>query len=356
MKIKIFINGIGSISSQESNILFNVKPVILSKNIIPAITPDFKEYIPAMQLRRMSKGIKMGLTAAKIALKDAEVTLPDAILTGTGQGAKVDTERFLREMLDRKEEMLSPTSFIQSTHNTVGGQIALNLKCNGYNMTYSHNSASLESALIDATLFLQEDAEKESVLVGGVDELSDVITSFQKLDGQIKAEDNLKSGLFTTGTPGTIISEGAHFFTLSREKTLASYARLVGIKVFNAEEPGNVKANVEDFLKVIGINAENIDILITGNNGDIRYDHFYDRLKDELFPGTTQIAYKHLVGDYDTVSGYAIAIACRILKEQNIPKILFLKGNLEEKPGKVLIYNNYLGENHSLILLEKIEL
>ena len=51
--------------------------------------------------------------------------MPDAIITGTGLGCLEDTEKFLTAMVTNKEEFLTPTSFIQSTHNTVSAQIAL---------------------------------------------------------------------------------------------------------------------------------------------------------------------------------------------------------------------------------------
>lgn len=63
--------------------------------------------------------------ASALAMKDANVESVDAIITGTGLGCIEDSEKFLKSILDNKEEFLTPTSFIQSTHNTVGAQIAL---------------------------------------------------------------------------------------------------------------------------------------------------------------------------------------------------------------------------------------
>ena len=40
-------------------------------NVIPAIDPIYKDYIPPAAARRMAKGIKMGVVASKIALTDA---------------------------------------------------------------------------------------------------------------------------------------------------------------------------------------------------------------------------------------------------------------------------------------------
>ncbi|MBO7366117.1 MAG: beta-ketoacyl synthase chain length factor, partial [Bacteroidales bacterium] len=64
---------------------------------------------------------------------------------------------------------LSPTSFMQSTHNTVSSMIAIHLGCHGYNATYSHTGASLESALLDAWLQISL-GDIDTALVGRFDE------------------------------------------------------------------------------------------------------------------------------------------------------------------------------------------
>lgn len=351
MKNSIYINGISSISAQEENAVFSNVPLEYHQNIIPAVSPFFKESIPAMSLRRMSKAIKMGLSASLMALKEAGIDLPDAIITGTGQGCKQDTEKFLDELLDRNEELLSPTSFIQSTHNTIGGQIALFLKCKAYNVTYSQNSGSFEAALIDAQLHLQENAGLKNVLVGGVDEISNKITSFMYLDDQLKEKEIKNLDLLQLATPGTITSEGAHFFTISTEKNSGTYAALLDVSVFSASTPESASLKIETFLKQNSVSVEDIDLVILGNNGDARFDRFYHFLQEGIFKNNLQIGYKHLVGDYDTVSGYALWLGCKLLKGLEIPPILRLNDMPIKNVNKILIYNQYLGENHSLILL-----
>ena len=351
MQNKLYINGIASISAQAGKAVFSGSIAEYHQNIIPAIAPNYKEFIPATALRRMSGAIKMGLTAAKIALKDAEILMPDAIITGTGQGCKQDTEKFLETMLGQYEEFLSPTAFIQSTHNTVGGQIALNLKCKAYNVTYTQESGSLESALMDAQLQFLEQPELESVLVGGVDEISEKFTSFLHLDGQLKQEEIHNLNLFKTESSGTITSEGAHFFSISSSKTSGTYAELVDILVFNANTSEGVLEKIIRFLKENLLTEEAIEMVILGNNGDSRYDDFFSFLQDGIFKNKPQLGYKHLVGDYNTVSGYAVWLACNILKNGKIPEILKLNSFAVKAPKNILIYNQYLAENHSIILL-----
>ena len=352
MKPKIYINGISSISAQ--NLDFEENPVSYHKTIFPAISPNYKEFIKPMALRRMSKAIKMGITSAKVALNEAKIVNPDAIITGTGEGCKQDTERFLENLIDQDEELLSPTSFIQSTHNTIGGQIALNLGCKNYNVTYTQNSASLESALLDAEMQLLEISEKKSVLVGGVDELSEKITQFRALDGQLKSIDIHNLDLLKEDSPGTITSEGSHFFTLSTEKNNKSYAEFRVVSIKNSIQPEKINDEVEIFLNRNNINAAAIDVVILGNNGDNRCDHYYKNLQQNLFKNTAQLAYKHLVGDYDTVSGFAIYSACKILKSGRIPSLMQLNCSTPKELKNILIYNQYLGRDHSLILLSAV--
>jgi 3-oxoacyl-(acyl-carrier-protein) synthase len=348
---KLYINGSSSISAQPENAVFEGNINIYHQNIIPAVTPDYKQFITPMALRRMSKGIRMGLTSAKIALKQAGITKPDAIITGTGEGCKQDTEKFLEAIINQDENLLTPTAFIQSTHNTIGGQLAQNLECTGYNVTYTHNSASFESALMDAQLLFLEDWEINSVLVGGVDELSKKMTSFMYLDNQLKEKEISNSDLLKSGSSGTITSEGAHFFSISTDKSEKTYAELIDVSVFQAKTSEDVPEKILKVLQLNNYTIEDIDLVILGNNGDNRFDHFYDHLQKGLFSEKVQLAYKHLTGDYKTVSGYAVWLACKIFKTGSIPEILKLNGLTCQNPKTILLYNQYLGDNHSIMIL-----
>ncbi|WP_439556972.1 beta-ketoacyl synthase chain length factor, partial [Dyadobacter sp.] len=117
------------------------------------ITPDFKSFIDAALLRRMSKILRMSVACAKDCLAQSHIEQPDAIIVGTGLGCLQDTEKFLSTSLT-VEGLLPPTSFIQSTHNTMAGQISLSISNHGYNMTHTQNTLSFEHALLDAMMLL----------------------------------------------------------------------------------------------------------------------------------------------------------------------------------------------------------
>lgn len=164
------------------------------------LTTDIKELIPDAALRRrMSRIVKMGVSVGMECVRHVGAGQIDAIITATGFGCLDDSEKFLRTLIENDESLLNPTPFIQSTFNTVGGQIGLLLKNHGYNMTYTHRGRSFESALLDAILLIQS-GEAHCVLLGGFD---------NNTPSQLKIMERM--GLWRHATAG----EGAYFFVLS---------------------------------------------------------------------------------------------------------------------------------------------
>ncbi len=128
-----------------------------------------RQYISAGEARRMSLLMKASTLSSMQALREAGIECPDAIITATAYGMLETSEKFLTDMLEQGEETLSPTLFMQSTHNTLSSAIAIRLKCHGYNMTYSQGSDSLRWALRDAKRLI-ETGKARTVLVGLHDE------------------------------------------------------------------------------------------------------------------------------------------------------------------------------------------
>ncbi len=135
---------------------------------------DLKSLITDSNLRRrMSLFVKKGVATGIQSIVKAEErgVIVDSVITATGLGCLEDTEKFLRNYISSEEQQLNPTPFIQSTHNTIGGQIALIKRIHGYNLTFSHRRASFITALMDALLLLHE-KESDGVLLGAVDEVT----------------------------------------------------------------------------------------------------------------------------------------------------------------------------------------
>ncbi len=349
----IFIKGVGNISPQNTiqNKLNDVDIIQHQTEYLKCIEPVYKEYINPVSLRRMSHIIKMGVTAAQICLKESGVTNPDAIITATGLGCIEDTENFLNAIISNEEKLLNPTPFIQSTHNTLGAQIALILKCNNYNATHVHRGSSFESALIDSMLLIKEH-EANNVLLGAADEISPNLYQISKRLNLCKKEQINHLKLADSKTKGSILGEGAAFFMLTNEANPNNYASIKAVDVFYKPENNDFISNrISSFLSNNNIKPDEIDLVIFGTNGDNRTDGIYDFVKQSLCNKKLSAYYKHLSGEYHTASSFAMWLASVIIKNQEIPNIVKLNSNPISKINKVLIYNHYLNINHSLILL-----
>lgn len=342
---KVYINAVAAISAQatfEGGFLENA--VINRQDIfLPAIEPDYKAFISPVASRRMSKGVKMGIVASAQALNEAGITVPDAIITGTGAGCVIDSEKFLKALIDNEEQFLTPTSFIQSTHNTVGAQIALGLNCKGYNITYVNGAVSFESALLDAIMQI-ELQQADNVLVGGLDEMTPYFLELQQLIGHAKSD---------ITSVGSVQSEGAGFFVLANTATETTYAAIEDVALCNKLSIAELPSFITSFLSKHHLEPSQIDLVVSGHNGD-GFDDYYDKAAHLFCANSTIVPYKQLTGEYFTVSSFALWLASRIIKEQHIPEILKPYPVKHKAINNVLIYNQYRGSDHSLILLKRV--
>ncbi len=350
----VYIKGIGNISPQntiDSNIFLD-DVVNHDAGFLTSISPNYKEFINPIKLRRMSKLIKMGISASKLCLQDAGIENPGAIITGTGLGLVGDTEKFLNQVLDHNEEFLAPTAFIQSTHNTISGQVAIALKCFNYNNTYSHRGFSFESALLDGMLLIK-DKDAENVLVGGFDEITAEHHSIVKKTRWVKKEDIKSLDLLEHKTSGTIVGEGVGFFSLTGTKDENNYAKIQDIKtVYKPESKEEIESKINQFLLDNNLTKDDIDLVVLGLNGNTDTDDIYYHLADNYFD-TNYAYFKHLSGDYHTVGTFALWFAANSIKHQKVPEIArFRKENFTEKPIKnVLVYNHFREVDHSIFLI-----
>ena len=350
---KCYINGLGCISAQDTYETSFLESVLINttENIVYAIQPSYKELIPPAAARRMAKGVKMGLAASKKALKEANVEVPDAIITGTGMGCIEDSEKFLKALIDDNEEYLTPTNFIQSTHNTVGAQIALGLGCKGYNFTYVNGAISFESALLDAKMQL-ENEEENSILVGAADETSSHMMELFKLINTIKKESDQPYSVLNSNSTGVVYSEGATFVTLENIQKESSYAVLEALQIQNELNIEEVESFIGEFLYKNKLKVEDIDAVVFGNNGDITFDTYYTTASS-LFSQIPHVYYKHLSGEYNTASAFGFWVAATIIKNQVIPSSVKMNAIEKANFSKILLYNQYQGKDHSLVLLSK---
>lgn len=349
--MKLYIRGTGNISPQNTfgQVFLQEDVVEYNTNRLKAVEPDYSKLIDVKLIRRMSRIIKMGVAAGLQCLQEAGVENPAAIITGTAYGCLEDTGVFLQKMVLNKEEMLTPTAFIQSTHNTIGAQIALLLKCNGYNNTFVHRGLSFESALLDAMMLFDE-GTVTNALVGGVDEITDYSFEITSRFGLFKQNITSNLDLFNGTSRGSIAGEGAAFFLLNNQPSENDRAILEGMHTFYKPADNNeIRENIQSFLNNHSLSIKDIDIILCGRNGDVKGDKIYDEMNRTVFAGSSVMHYKHFCGEYPTSTGFALWMAAGIVKSGSVPAIT---GHpIQKDIRRILIYNHYERIHHSLMLV-----
>jgi hypothetical protein len=299
----MYINGIGGIyPSSEIN----------EKGFHQAIEPEYEREFTPNQLRRISRFIKMGMWAGLQAVKDANIQKPNAIITATALGANDDTESFLKSFV-LNNNISSPTSFIQSTHNSISGQLALYFSCNGYNNTLTQREFSFESALIDASLYLK--THQGTVLCGGIDEIT--TWSYYLFHQQRGKKEK----------PG----EGSFFYILSSMPSIKTYGYIKDIILETC--------NLNNFISKckLALNTKNISpdnsFFILGRKNDIN-----DLITNEKYQ-TIEIIPEH--GFFYTISAYAIYKCIEIFNNNSSYKYGIFISSENNKYMRMIIIENY---------------
>jgi len=321
-------------------------------NVLHCVEPDFSAYINPVQIRRMSRALKIGYTAAIESLKRSGLESVDAIMIGTGKGCMSDTEKFLHSIKEYKETALNATHFIHSTYNQLNGMIALNKKISSYNMTYVHRAFSFEHTLIDTQLLFAE-GEAQHVLVGSFDEMTQEHFTVKKHWEYWKKDKISNLDLLHSKTVGTIAGEGSSFYVLGHEKPEGRSVAIKHVATIFKPNSTDIKQAVNRLLEEQGLLPTDIDILICGENGNYERRSFYHYMRD-VFSSANDLYYKHLCGEYDTAVNFGFWLGSQILKEQRIPQNMEMNSNVwsvRSPLRHVLLYNNYFELNHSLILL-----
>lgn len=313
---------------------------------LKAIEPTYSE-IPPGVLRRMGKAVRMGVGVALPLLQNNKI--PDGIIMGTANGGKEDCVKFLNQIIDYEEGLLTPINFVQSTPNAVAAQISLLSKNHGYNITHLHLGLAFEYALLDADMFLTE-MPSNNYLIGAVDDISTYNYYFEDKGGWYKKDAISNKNLYDTNTTGSIAGEAAVMFLTDGIKTDA-IAKVIAVDTLHSKDEIAVQKKLNQFLKQYLPVAEKIDLLLSGENGDNRLEKYYSSAETIAGETATVARFKHICGEYPTASAMGLWLACYILQHQSIPSHMIKNLKDETSFKNILIYNNYKGIQHSFILV-----
>ncbi|MDR3188734.1 MAG: beta-ketoacyl synthase chain length factor [Prevotellaceae bacterium] len=305
-----------------------------------AIDPDYRQHFAPNVARRLGKILKRALLTSRQVAAATGVTNPDAIITGTGLGCIENTEIFLNALVREGEELLTPTYFMQSTHNTISSLIAIDAGCRGYNSTYVHKGASFECALADA--FAQLESRRiQTALVGAHDEMTPGYFTLLTRTGYL--------GRAAAGFSGEV----ALSMMLAAARRENALCRLRGVEMTYRPDSNALRQALLRLLQRAQCTLNDVDAVMTGVSGQQVNDQLYASVCTALFPRKPLLRYKHLFGEAYTASGLGVYAAAVCLSRQRIPAHLFAEHRRGEQRGvgHILFYSHAEGKNHSFILL-----
>ena len=314
---RIFIRAAAQISMQQPlSEQWLTGPETYTEPYVRSIDPNFRQWLSPLESRRMGRLLKRALVTAMKVMADSHVALPDAIVTGTGLGCLENTEQFLTQLCTDGEQMLKPTSFMQSTHNTISSLIAIHSRCHGYNSTYSQGTLSFDYALYDAYLQLLL-GDISNALVTGNDELTPTYFPVQQRSGYV-------------GQPGQVPAGEASVAMLLTVGDGAATGSAANV----TNAPADVLCELESLKIVDGSHlstshfstSQPFDLLVLGTNGTVANDAFYNKVA-ALLPGVPCFDYKRLFGESYTASGLGLYAAANLIKSGKARRLLFVNSD-----------------------------
>ncbi len=349
--MSIYIKSIVAVSAQdtfETNLLPDTLQA--ASKWMRCVTPEFKNYIPAKVLRRMNRYSRISSVCAFKSLLNIGLDKPDAIITATSMGCVEDSERFLNQILDNKEMLLTPTSFIQSTHNAVGSNLALAYQCKGYNMVYTHDNNAFETALQDASIKVMSGGFN-NILIGATDEITEENYNLKGSLGKWKSAGENNLDFLVSKTPGTIPGEGATFMVVSHDAKDAEL-NLRGLEVFySLKNEQSLLQRIKSFLDQHNFNIQDLDTILLSIDGDTHNDAVFESIMVEELAHANICYYKHMCGSYDSDGAFALWVASRFINSNSIPDYAFVRDS-NRITNNVLIVRQNFNKNFSLVLVE----
>jgi len=300
-----------------------------------ALVVDFKarDYIPAMKLRRMNTLSRYAVAAARLAIDDAGVALPNeaGVALGTAFGPVQTSVDYMQEYVAKGAALAPPQLFAESVANAPGSHIAIELDLRGFNLTVTQR----ESSLLAAAMFASSQIVKGTVpsaIIGGVEEVNEMVFSvLDRVGALAHAEDGIDEAMrpFDRRRNGMSIGEGSAIFIAEGAPSRQPYGWLSGFGIARdttatISDWGTGDAQVAAAMAAAIDDAElqpsDIDAIYASANGTKRGDLLELRAIQRLFGDDVPpvVATKAYFGEYAAGGGFQLAAALLAMRDQKL--------------------------------------
>ena len=286
-----------------------------------ALVRDFKprDFIPVMKMRRMNGLSRLAVAAAKLAIEDAQVTLPadTGVAIGTAFGPVQTSVEYMQEYVEKGASLAPPQLFAESVANAPGSHIAIEWGLRGFNVTITQReSSALAAAMYAATQLAKGTAG--AVMIGGVEEANEMLFSVLDRIGALASDHK----------PGMILGEGSAML-VAGQGVRQPYGWLAGFGIARDTTAPISDWGTDSNAVITAMNAamsdaavEKVDAIFVSANGSPRGDALESRAIRERFGDIETVATKHVFGEYAAGGALQIVAALLALDEGRYDNVL----------------------------------
>ncbi|MBK8206526.1 MAG: beta-ketoacyl synthase chain length factor [Planctomycetes bacterium] len=311
---------------------------------------DAAGLIEPKKLRRMFRLARMSAVAARQALQQAGLDPAGmdpsklGVVFGTSMGALEVTQKFVDSWLEQGAQHASPLQFMNSVHGILASQVALDINATGVNLTTAQRDICFEAAL-DTACSLLEQQRADVIVVGGADELTDLLHECGSRLHQFTL-DLAHRGIDPGGRRGAVIpGDGAAVAVLERDDSPRVALARVERTAIGRHDVGDEVVSLA--MKSVGT----IDLVTTARDGSSRSAVAYKRAQYAV----PSVSHLGNFGQYPSAGAQQFAANVLMLhhSEGYAPLVDSRPGPVPDVPKRILHDARSVSGNHAAYVLSR---
>ena len=287
-----------------------------------------RDFINPMKMRRMNTLSRLGLSAAKLAVREAgDVPLDPAagVAVGTSFGPVQTSVEYMQEYVEKGAALAPPQLFAESVANAPGSHIAIEFGLRGFNVTVTQRESSALAAAMYAASQIVKGATR-SALIGGVEEVNELIFSVLDRIGALAHGPDEQCRPFDRRRNGLVIGEGSAVLIAGGEGE--PYAWLSGFGIARdttatvsdwGTNPQAIVSAMRAAIADADLEPADIGAVYASANSTVRADGVEAQALQSLFGETTPVvATKGYFGEYAAGGALQLAAAVLAVRDQKL--------------------------------------
>jgi len=302
-----------------------------------AVVRDFmaRDFIAPMRMRRMNLLSRYAVAAAKLAVDDAGIALPNTagVALGTAFGPVQTSADYLQEYVEKGAALAPPQLFAESVANAPGSHIAIEHDLRGFNVTITQR----ESSALAAAMYAASQIAKGSVasaLTGGVEELNEIVFTVLDRLGALAHPNGVVGECarpFDRRRNGFVAGEGGVILVAEARPSNEAYGYLAGFGIARdttaktsdwGDDADAVAGAMRAALDDAEISASEVNAIYASANSGVRADRVEARAIRAVFGNDAPpvVATKGIFGEYAAAGGLQLAAALIAVRDQTLHK------------------------------------